>query len=196
MWEGFGCLLEEMVEHRVENSSVDPVTIIIRECINMSSAMRKYSKLSSQTGITALLAGGGDMIHNQDESLMNKFNNSSSQKNNDPFLLGFIQLRLMLNKQNTLNDIDSLTVLQPFLLVVSTNTISGYITSLALDSLQKFINLNVIDQHSKNYVNAYRGLINALTHCRFQSSDQISDDSVLLKVVMLLNSIINSSSSI
>lgn len=196
MWEGFGCLLKEMVEHRVENSSVDPVTIIIRECINMSSAMRKYSKLSSQTGIAALLAGGGDMIHNQDELLMNKFNNSSAQKNNDPFLLGFIQLRLMLNKQDTLNDIDSLTVLQPFLLVVSTNTISGYITSLALDSLQKFINLNVIDQHSKNYVNAYRGLINALTHCRFQSSDQISDDSVLLKVVMLLNSIINSSSSI
>lgn len=185
-----------MIELQVANSSVDPVTIIIRECINMSSAMRKYSKLSSQTGITALLAGGGDIIYNQDELLMNKFNNLSTHKNNDPFLLGFIQLRLMLNKLDTLNDIDSLTVLQPFLLVVSTNTISGYITSLALDSLQKFINLNVINQHSKNYVNAYRGLINALTHCRFQSSDQISDDSVLLKVVMLLNSIINSPSSI
>ncbi|KAK5961976.1 Arf family guanine nucleotide exchange factor GEA2 PWA37_000004 [Arxiozyma heterogenica] len=185
-----------MIGRQVESSSVDPVTIIIRECINMSSAMRKYSKLSSQTGITALLAGGGDIIHNQDELSTNKFNSLSTHKNNDPFLLGFIQLRLMLNKLDTLNDVDSLTVLQPFLLVVSTNTISGYITSLALDSLQKFINLNIIDQHSKNYVNAYRGLINALTHCRFQSSDQISDDSVLLKVVMLLNSIINLPSQI
>ena len=185
-----------MVGRQLKNSSVDPVTIIIRECINISSAMRKYDKLSSQTGITALLAGDDDINHSQDEYPMSIFNNSSIHKNNDPFLLGFIQLRLMLNKLDTLDDIDSLTVLQPFLLVVSTNTISGYITSLALDSLQKFINLNVIDQYSKNYVSAYRSLINALTHCRFQASDQISDDSVLLKVVMLLNSIINLPSAV
>lgn len=176
----------------VKNVAIDPVTIIIKECINISTAMRKYSKISSQSGVAALLAGGGDIFHNQDDSLAHTFNILSTHKNNDPFLSGFIQLRLMLNKLNTLDDIDSLTVLQPFLLVVSTNTISGYITSLALDSLQRFINLSVIDQHSKNYVNAYRGLINALTHCRFEASEQISDDSVLLKVVMLLNSIISS----
>lgn len=173
--------------------AIDPVTIIIKECVSISTAMRKYSKISSQSGVAALLAGGGgDVFHNQDDSLSHTFNSLSSHKNNDPFLSGFIQLRLMLNKLNTLDDIDSLTVLQPFLLVVSTNTISGYITSLALDSLQRFINLSVIDQHSMNYVNAYRGLINALTHCRFEASEQISDDSVLLKVVMLLNSIISS----
>ncbi|CAL9734932.1 ARF guanine-nucleotide exchange factor 2 [Monosporozyma servazzii] len=175
-----------------KNVAIDPVTIIIKECVSISTAMRKYSKISSQSGVAALLAGGGDVFHNQDGSMADTFNSLSTHKNNDPFLSGFIQLRLMLNKLNTLDDIDSLTVLQPFLLVVSTNTISGYITSLALDSLQRFINLSVIDQHSMNYVNAYRGLINALTHCRFEASEQISDDSVLLKVVMLLNSIISS----
>lgn len=172
--------------------AIDPVTIVIKECINISTAMRKYSKISAQSGVAVLLAGGGDIFHNQDDSLAHTFNNLSIHKNNDPFLSGFIQLRLMLNKLDTLDDIDSLTVLQPFLLIVSTNTISGYITSLALDSLQTFINLNVINQHSKNYINAFRGLINALTHCRFESSEQISDDSVLLKVVMLLNSIVSS----
>lgn len=35
--------------------TVDPVTIIIKECINLSTAMRKYSKFTSQSGVAALL---------------------------------------------------------------------------------------------------------------------------------------------
>ena len=38
--------------------TVDPVTIIIKECINLSTAMRKYSKFTSQSGVAALLGGG------------------------------------------------------------------------------------------------------------------------------------------
>ncbi|CCF59695.1 hypothetical protein KAFR_0H02860 [Kazachstania africana CBS 2517] len=172
--------------------AVDPVTIVIKECINLSTAMRKYSKFTSQSGVAALLGGGSDIFSNQDDGLATTFNNLSSTKYNDPFLSGFIQLRLMLNKLNDLNGIDSLTLLQPFLLIISTSSISGYITSLALDSLQKFFSLNIISASSKNYVVAYREAVNALTHCRFEGSQQTSDDSVLLKVVLLLDTIINS----
>lgn len=170
--------------------AVDPVSIVIKECINLSSVMRKYSKYNSQSGVAALLAGSNDIFNKQEEALISSFNTSSMSKINDPFLSGFIQLRLMLNKIKNLDDIDPLTILQPFLLIVSTNTISGFITSLALDSLQKFFNLDIINQSSKNFAMAYRELINSLTHCRFERSDQVSDDTVLLKVVMLLNSII------
>lgn len=172
--------------------AVDPVSIVIRECINLSSVMRKYSKFNSQSGVAALLASGNDLFNKQEEALISSFNTSSMNKINDPFLSGFIQLRLMLNKVTNLDDIDPLTILQPFLLIVSTNTISGFITSLALDSLQKFFNLGIINESSNNFTMAYRELINSLTHCRFERSDQVSDDTVLLKVVMLLNSIIAS----
>ena len=178
--------------HPVNTGAVDPVTIVIKECINLSTAIRKYTKYSSQSGVAALLSGGSEIFSNQDDSLANTFNNLTMNKNNDPFLSGFIQLRLMLNKIDNLDDIDSLTLLQPFLLIVSTSSISGYITSLALDSLQRFFMLSIINEKSKNYVAAYREAMNALTHCRFEGSQQTSDDSVLLKVVILLNSIIES----
>ncbi|KAG0655379.1 GDP/GTP exchange factor for ARF [Maudiozyma exigua] len=172
--------------------AVDPVTIVIKECINLSTAIRKYTKYSSQSGVAALLSGGSEVFSNQDDSLASTFNNLSMNKNNDPFLSGFIQLRLMLNKLDSLHDIDSLTLLQPFLLIISTSSISGYITSLALDSLQRFFTLNIVNSDSKNYVAAYREAVNSLTHCRFEGSQQTSDDSVLLKVVILLNFIIDS----
>lgn len=173
-------------------AAVDPVTIVIKECINLSTAMRKYSQFTSQSGVAALLGGGSDIFSNQDDSLASTFNNLSTNKNNDPLLSGFIQLRLMLNKTRGLSDIDSLTLLQPFLLVIRTSSVSGYITSLALDSLQKFLTLNVINESSLNHRAAYHETVNALTHCRFEGSEQLSDDSVLLKVVILLQTIIQS----
>lgn len=176
----------------INAAAVDPVTIVIKECINLSTAMRKYSQFTSQSGVAALLGGGSDIFSNQDDSLASTFNNLSSSKSNDPLLSGFIQLRLMLNKAEGLNDIDSLTLLQPFLLVIRTSSVSGYITSLALDSLQKFLTLKVISESSLNHRAAYHETVNALTHCRFEGSEQLSDDSVLLKVVILLQTIIQS----
>lgn len=61
-------------------ASVDPVTIVIKECINLSTAMRKYSKFTSQSGVAALLGGGSDIFSNQDDSLADTFNNLSVNK--------------------------------------------------------------------------------------------------------------------
>ncbi|CAI4426979.1 ASN_collapsed_G0014510.mRNA.1.CDS.1 [Saccharomyces cerevisiae] len=55
--------------------TVDPVTIIIKECINLSTAMRKYSKFTSQSGVAALLGGGSEIFSNQDDYLAHTFNN-------------------------------------------------------------------------------------------------------------------------
>ncbi|SCU98203.1 LAFA_0G16292g1_1 [Lachancea sp. 'fantastica'] len=175
--------------------AVDPVTIVIKECITLSTAMRKYSKYTSQTGVAALLTGGSEIFSNQDDSLADTFNNLSASKNKDPVQSGLVQLRLMLNNLSSLESIDSLTLLQPFLIVISTPTISGYITSLALDSLQKFIAFNIISENSLNHIIAYREAVNALTHCRFEGSEQTSDDSVLLKVLVSLEALMKSKHS-
>ncbi|GAV49487.1 hypothetical protein ZYGR_0P01310 [Zygosaccharomyces rouxii] len=195
-WISGSLLFQFSVSHLLKMNSdyvvaVDPVTIVIKECINLSTAMRKYSKFRSQSGVAALLSSS-EIFTNQDDSLAVTFNNLSSNKHNDPLLSGFVQLRLMLNNLQNLEEIDSLTLLQPFLLTISTSSISGYITSLALDSLQKFLTMNIINETSKNHVAAIREAVNALTHCRFERSEQLSDDAVLLKVVILLQRVTHS----
>ncbi|AMD20613.1 HDL131Wp [Eremothecium sinecaudum] len=177
---------------RGQDAAVDSVTIVIKECITLSTAMRKFSRYSSQTGVAALLGGGSEIFSNNDTLLADNFNNLSSSKQNDPLLSGFIQLRLMLNNLKVLHDVDSLTVLQPFLLVISTGSTSGYITSIALDSVHKLFTYDIINENSKNHVAAVRQTVNSLTHCRFEGSEQTSDDSVLLKVLSLLETIVKS----
>ncbi|KAL3235571.1 Arf family guanine nucleotide exchange factor GEA2 [Nakaseomyces bracarensis] len=167
--------------------ALDAVTIVIKECVSLSTAMRKYSKLATQSGVVALLGGNGEMFN--DELGHRKL---SSSRQNDPYLSGFVQLRLMLNKLNNLDEVDSLTIFQPFLIILTASSVSGYITSMALDSLQKFFTLKIINERSKNYRVAIRELVDALTHCKFESSSQISDDAVLMKVLFLTNCIIDS----
>lgn len=167
--------------------AMDAVTIVIKECVNLSTAMRKYSKLATQSGVVALLGGNGEIFNNDDLG-----HRKLSSRQNDPYLSGFVQLRLMLNKLNNLDDVDSLTICQPFLIILTASSVSGYITSMALDSLQKFFTLRIINENSKNYKVAIRELVDALTHCKFESSSQISDDAVLMKVLYLTHCIIDS----
>lgn len=177
--------------------AIDPVTVVIKECLLISSSMRKISKYS-QSGVAAILgSGAGDLFNDEGESnkygLNSHANGSNHNTTNDPLLSGFIQLRLMLNNSKNLDDIDSLTLLQPFLLVIKSSSTTGNITSLALDSLSKFISYNIISASSKNLAFTLTHIISSLTHCRFEASEQSSDDAVLLKVLNLLETIIDSS---
>lgn len=183
--------------------AVDPLTIVIKECLLISSSMRKSLKYS-QSGVAAILGGGGASdLFQDDETHLHKYGLSGSgngfsndtgdsRNSNDPILSGFIQLRLMLNTEKSLDDIDSLTLLQPFLLLIKSSSTSGAITSLALDSIFKFLNYGIISSKSKNLEFTLTHTINLLTHCRFEASNPASDDAVLLKVLNLLERIVNS----
>lgn len=93
-------------------------------------------------------------------------------------------------------DIDSLTLLQPFLLVIKSSSTSGFITGLSLNSISKFLSYDIISFKSKNLQNSLIQIISSLTHCRFEAADQNSDDAVLLKVLRLLERIIESPLSV
>ncbi|KAH3681976.1 hypothetical protein WICPIJ_007047 [Wickerhamomyces pijperi] len=188
--------------------AIDPVTVVVKECILLSSSMRKSSKYS-QSGVAAILSGGAsELFEDHDLKQFSSSNGHSGGAStgagssavaggsthgiSDPLLSGFIQLRLMLNNLSTLDDVDSLTLLQPFLLVIKSSSTTGAITSLALDSLSKFISYGIISAQSKNLNFTLTHIINSLTHCRFEASEQSSDDAVLLKVLKLLEILIDS----
>ncbi|RCK67714.1 ARF guanine-nucleotide exchange factor 2 [Candida viswanathii] len=111
-------------------------------------------------------------------------------------LSSFLQLKSILIEAKNIYDIDSLTLLQPFLLVIKSSSTSGYITGLSLNSISKFLSYDIISFKSKNLQNSLIQIISSLTHCRFEAADQNSDDAVLLKVLRLLERLIESPLSI
>ncbi|KAI3402523.2 GEA2 [Candida oxycetoniae] len=110
-----------------------------------------------------------------------------------PLLSSFLQLRSILCESESIYEIDSLTLLQPFLLVIKSSTTSGYVTGLALNAVSKFLIFDLISLESKNVQNSLIQIVSALTHCRFEAEDQNSDDAVLLKVLRLLEKLVESS---
>lgn len=111
-------------------------------------------------------------------------------------LSSFLQLKSILIDAKNIYDIDSLTLLQPFLLVIKSSSTSGFITGLSLNSISKFLSYDIISFKSKNLQNSLIQIISSLTHCRFEAADQNSDDAVLLKVLRLLERIIESPLSV
>lgn len=198
--------MTDLTIHSKKRIAIDPVTVVVKECILLSSSMRKNSKYA-QSGVAAILSGGASELfednhhHSHDLKQFSTNGNSSSpittagsvsSSNPDPLLSGFIQLRLMLNNLSNLDEVDSLTLLQPFLLVIKSSSTTGSITSLALDSLAKFISYGIVSPSSKNLNFTLTHIVNSLTHCRFEASEQSADDAVLLKVLKLLEIIIDS----
>lgn len=170
--------------------AVDPITVMIKECMSISSAMRKMTRWS-QSGVAAIL-GTGDIFGDDDpiNGLASNLSSGNRTTNGNPLLSSFFQLRTILTEAENLNDIDCLTLTQPFLLLIKSPSTSGYITSLALNAITKFIDYEIISWDSKNLQGTLIQIISSLTHCRFEASDQNSDDAVSLKVIRLLEQII------
>lgn len=193
-----------------QHASIDPITLVINECMVISSAMRKMHRWH-QTGVAAIL-GGGELFGEED-GLSNlglssshlglavstpRISNGGTANpaaSSNPLHSSFLQLRAILTETSDINSVDSLTILQPFLLAVESSSTSGNVTALALSAINKFIDYGVIGWHSKNIQNSLIQITSSLTHCRFEAADQNSDDSVLLKVLRLLESIVDSAFS-
>lgn len=155
--------------------AIDPITLMVNECMLISSSMRKMTRWS-QSGVAAIL-GAGDIFGNEEDSLNLGLtslptNIGSKQNNDNPLFSSFLQLRSILTEATDLFDLDSLTLLQPFLLAIKSSSTSGHITSLALNSISKFLTYEIISFRSKNLQSTLIQIISSLTHCRFEAADQ------------------------
>ncbi|ODV61289.1 Arf family guanine nucleotide exchange factor GEA2 [Ascoidea rubescens DSM 1968] len=182
--------------------SIDPITIVITECMRISSEMRKQSRFS-QTSVAAILGTSSITTDNSinfsnnnniNTNINTNSNTATNFQTNNPLLSGFLQLRSMLLNISSINQVDPLTLLQPFLLLIKSPTTSAHITLLALNSLSKFINYNIISINNiliNNDINIISEILSSLTHCKFEANDQTFDDTVLLKVLNLLQIILS-----
>lgn len=82
--------------------------------------------------------------------------------------------------------LDALVLLSPFLDVVRSPETSGPITATALSSIDRFLTYSILSPSSPNLALAMAQLSTAGTHCKFEASDSVSDEVVLLKILDVL----------
>lgn len=178
--------------------AVDPITLMINECMVILLAMYKMKRWP-QTGVAAIL-GAGDIFGEDDVRNLGlgskdsgtRANGAAVASNSNPLHSSFLQLRVILMETSDIYAVDSLTLLQPFLMAIESSTTSSHVTTLALDAITKFLDYDILSMRLNNLQGLLVQLILSLTHCRFEASDQNTDDSVLLKVLRLLELLVDS----
>lgn len=180
------------LDHEVAMSDLDRLSFVIQECTYLTSYMRKSTK--SYGGLLASVLRSQFLeespLDDESEDKFPSFLKSATKfKDDDHFLSGLVELRSILSEVKTLDEVDILTLLQPFLLLIRSPEISCKITSLSVNSLSMFLKYGIISLERNNIHQCMAQIVSALSHCRFEGSDQSQDDVVLVKIIRLLESI-------
>ncbi|KAL9584355.1 MAG: hypothetical protein Q9212_002170 [Teloschistes hypoglaucus] len=114
----------------------------------------------------------------------------------DPLIAAFARLRNDLRGctgmlSSDIRTFDIPALLHPFLQVVRSSSTSASITSLALVAITKFFEYNIIGQDSPRLALGMQLLSAAITHCRFEASDSAADETVLLRILKLMEGILS-----
>lgn len=181
---------------------MDPLTLMINECNVMLLAMRRNNR--AMGGVAAILGssdvfGGSELFADFGASLpmflpglASKNALHANDANDTGKLLeqSFLQLRAILSKSKALHEVDLLTLMQPFMLTIESSSTSSSVTALALNTVSKALQYEILSRNAPNFATTLVQLTTSLTHCRFEASDQNTDDLLLLKVLSLLETIV------
>ncbi|KAF4983344.1 hypothetical protein F66182_17069, partial [Fusarium sp. NRRL 66182] len=75
--------------------------------------------------------------------------------------------------------------------VIRSSSTSAPITSLALVAVTKFLAYDIVNRHSPRISVAMQLLSAAITHCRFEASDTVADEVVLLRILKLMEGMLS-----
>ncbi|KAK9480121.1 hypothetical protein V1514DRAFT_326464 [Lipomyces japonicus] len=173
--------------------SISPVSLVINECITITSAMRKNARWA-QSGVALILGAAGpydSSPDSEDLGLMSRLGGLRNRRTRNgqvenPLLAGFAKLRAELADCRDISTFDTPCLFHPFLQVIRSSSINGPITSLALNAITKFFSYRIISLSSPRLPLAMQLLSSAITHCRFEASDTAQDEVVLLRILRLM----------
>ncbi|KAH6703350.1 ARF guanine-nucleotide exchange factor 2 [Verticillium dahliae] len=191
--------------------SVDPVFLVISECISITSAIQKHAR-SPHSSVSAILGGspnpvpvgppspalqtgtktivttlGGD--RSNDGGLANRWGlrgKKGKSMQDNPLMAGFGRLRHELATVRDINTFDAVSLLSPFLQIVQTKGTAAPITILTLGALRKFLAYGFIGPTSPRFPLAMQSLSAAVTRCQFDTSDAGQVEVVLLMILHLM----------
>ncbi|GAA6005362.1 hypothetical protein JCM11491_002672 [Sporobolomyces phaffii] len=163
--------------------------LIHAEILAVTSAMRKNQRWAStsyaaQSYTSAAghlgIAGGARLRSRDDDDERTRGHTATS------LMSGFMELKMRLREVEDPAQLDAVALLHPFLEVIRSPETSGPITATALSSIDKFLTYSILSPASPNLSLAMAQLSTAGTHCKFEASDSVSDEVVLLKILDVL----------
>ena len=195
--------------------AVDPVSLVISECIAITSTIQKHAR-SSHSSVSAILGGApnpvllmppspslrgpristgsmpGDGIN--DAGIGNRWGlrgKKGKSMQDHPLIAGFGRLRQELAPFRDIRKFDAVSLLAPFLQIVQTKGTAAPITILTLRALRKFLAYGFICPQSPRFALAMQSLSSAITHCQFDISDSAEGEVVLLMILHLMEDMLS-----
>ncbi|GAA6025135.1 hypothetical protein JCM8202_005730 [Rhodotorula sphaerocarpa] len=185
---------------------VPPLHLVYAEVLAVTSAMRKNQRWASAAQASYPYMSGSSRLNGSQAVGGTGFSSSGSKRpllgartaetsdskqgRSIGLMGGFSELRLLLRETEDSAQLDAVALLQPFLEVIRSPETSGPITAAALASIDKFISYSILTPTSPNLSAAMVQLSSAGTHCKFEASDSVSDEVVLLRILDLLRTLL------
>ncbi|KAK5657707.1 hypothetical protein OQA88_2779 [Cercophora sp. LCS_1] len=194
--------------------AVDPVSLVISECIAITSAIQKHAR-SPYSSVSAILGGSPNLIqlvppgpgarHAKSAAAdpgidatgdlaANRWGlrgKKGKSMQDNPLIAGFGRLRQELTGVKDIHRFDAVVLLNPFLQIIQAKGTAAPITILALQAMQKFLAYGFIAPVSPRFALAMQSLSAAITHCQFDISDSAQEEVVLLMILQLMESMLS-----
>ncbi|KAI1435362.1 Sec7-domain-containing protein [Xylaria sp. CBS 124048] len=196
--------------------AVNPVSLVISECISVTSVMRKHARWAGSS-VSSILGGNPNPLQlgppspllsprnrgaaanlsaegAQDIGVANRWGlrgKRGKSMQDNPLMVGFGRLRHDLSSCKDIHEFDAPALLAPFLQVIQASSTSAPITILALKAIRKFLSYGFISPASPRFPLAMQSLSTAITHCRFEASDSAQDEVVLLMILHLMEDMLS-----
>lgn len=117
---------------------------------------------------------------------MDRFTQEIPAATQSPMMRAFKQLHYELQSVTDLSDVDTVTYLLPFVMVIESDKTSGYITGAAISSLNKFLLYGLITNESLRADVAINRIAVCVSRCRFEETHRADDEAVLMKLLELV----------
>lgn len=183
----------------------DPVAILLKECLKLIIAIRYHNntiKQQTSSDYPLILGGNNEYFKDFDEDEEdedydndNRGEEKNKIRNNSSNLSDIVNLKNILSGLTSIYSIDSLTLLNPFLNVLTLKKSKNeHIKRLTLESLNKIFTLQLINLNCINYVQAYRKTVSILIDLDPHfSNNQDTKDLIEIEIITLLQCIISTS---
>ncbi|CAK9152750.1 unnamed protein product [Ilex paraguariensis] len=160
----------------------------------MTKIKRKELGLSCMlnTEVGAVLA----VIRRAPES-NTQFYHSSEENYDSSILQSLKSLRgLIFNPQQQWRTIDPSVYLSPFLDVIQCDDVPAAATGVALSSILKILKFEIFDEKTPGARDAMNSAVTAITGCRLEKTDSVSEDAVMMRILQVLTAIMKHSTSV
>lgn len=170
--------------------SIDALAFVLQECTFILSALRRSNQTSSGPFASLLI---NQLLKDSADEYYPKAQSDRKLRDEDHFLSGFVELRSLLMEIDDIKDMDVITLLQPYLIVIKSKSTSSSTMDSIVTSLSKLIKYGIINKHQHNIVPLLSQIVSSLCHCKFKGNDEIHDDILVIKIIHLLEKITTTS---